>query len=97
MKLITQKGNEMLKELSRNRDRLTDATFQIGNELYASPIAISGEISTERYAKIYTTIGEAENNIIHILGDIDRVLDYKSLEVNRFQKFVMERILRIQL
>lgn len=97
MKLITQQGIGRLEELSLNRDRLTNPTFEIGGELYAVPNAVRGDIPAERFGKIYDSINEAEYNIVHSLGEVDRTLYYESVEINRFQKFVIEKILRIQL
>ena len=97
MKLNTQNGIERLDTLVGESASVIKTAFELDSLLYEPRIELRQDIDPEKFGKIYSTIREIESNTIHTSVVVRHAIDLDCVEINRFQKFVIEKILRIRL
>ena len=97
MKLITQNGIERLDTLVGESESVIKTAFELNTLLYEPRVELRQDIDPKKFGKIYSTISEIESNTIHTSVVVRHAIDLDCVEINRFQKFVIEKILRIRL
>lgn len=97
MKLITQNGIERLDTLVGESESVINTAFELDTLLYEPRVELRQDIDPKKLGKIYSTISEIESNTIHTSVVVRHAIDIDCVEINRFQKFVIEKILRIRL